>query len=140
MECKTNILQTMRSLLNGQVLWSFDFELQNVGQEQEFRGMFSFMPPIHHHSGNIFLTPRQLIIEGDESVTVNLYDLEQLYLGYDVIYKRSYVKNGGIFWQPLRVSFSASNKSDTIYLVINYNFLGTQNHIWFQTLKQFFRE
>lgn len=80
----------------------------------------SGVPPLHNHEGEIYLTSDSIIIKGDENLNILLSSIIQLYHGYDDTYRSSYVKNFGIFWQPLRVEFyTGFDRLNRIYLIIN---------------------
>lgn len=124
-------------LLEGSVLWAYDFELANRNQERKFAGLFSFIKPLHSHTGLIVLTDNQISIKGDEYVNFQLNSINQLFLGFDELYPSASVKNLGAFWQPLRIEYlNSSNQPYTIYLVIGYNGISAQNKIWYNTLKE----
>jgi len=126
-------------LLTGKVLWCYEHELTQANTADEFRVMLSFALPLHYHAGTIALTNNALLIAGDTDLHINLNNLEQLYMGYDEHYKRMYVKNGGLFWQPLKLSFAEGYQTQSVYLVVDYNWLGTtRNQVWFETLKSIF--
>ena len=57
-------------------------------------------------------------------------------MGFDEIYKVSYVKSMGTFWQPIRIVYSQANETSTVYLVIDLNYLSTSNSAWFELLKE----
>ena len=130
----------MERYLTGTVLWSYDYELQQAGLTQEVAALFSLMPPIHHHAGQLSLTDHELIIEGDVSKVIPLLAVSQLYLGFDGVFKRSLVKNGGIFWQPLRLVFADRAGDETIYLIIDHGPFGAKNTAWFNALKEMLAE
>lgn len=126
----------METYLKGNVLWSYDYELQQAGLTQEVAALFSFMSPVHHHAGQISLTNREILIEGDISKTIPLSIVDQLYLGFDEVFKRSMVKNAGMLWQPLRLCLSDRVGDETIYLIIDHGPLGAKNAAWFNILKE----
>ncbi len=125
----------MKTILSGNALWSFDFEIQNRNRDNDFAFHFSGARPFHCHSGEIFLNEDSIKIIGDDTLDVPLADLTQLYLGFDEIYTPSLSKNFGMFWQPLRLSI---NDEKYLYLIIDYNFLGTKNKLWFTKLMELF--
>ena len=45
----------MKTILSGNALWSFDFEIQNRNRDNDFAFHFSGARPFHCHSGEIFL-------------------------------------------------------------------------------------
>src|ERR1700710_508125 len=95
----------MNILMSGHVLGSYSDEVAESGLRNEISALFSLIKPLHHHEGEIALTDTNLIIKGDINLNIPLGKLNQLYLGFDDIFKSTYVKNGGMFWQPLRVSY-----------------------------------
>ena len=125
-------------LLTGQVIWCYNHELQQANLADEFRGMMSFTMPLHYHVGNIALSNSALTINGDTNLHIPLDSLEQLYMGFDEHYKRLYVKNGGLFWQPLRITYADNAQIQSVYLIIDYNWFGASNKLWFETLKTMF--
>ncbi len=123
----------MKIILSGNSLWSFDFEIQNRNRNEDFAFHFSGVRPFHSHSGEIFLTEGSIKISGDDNLNISFEELTQLYLGFDNIYTPSLSKNFGMFWQPLRLTI---NDEKFIYLIIDYNFLGAKNKLWFNTLTE----
>jgi hypothetical protein len=131
----------MNILLSGHVLWSYADEVAESGLGDEVRALFSMVKPLHHHEGEIALTDTSLIINGDIDLDIPLGKLNQLYLGFDEVFKSTYVKNNGMFWQPLRVSYYENDKLITIYLIIDHNFIGTaKDRQWFDALKEILAE
>lgn len=123
----------MNTILSGNALWSFDFEIQNRNKNEDFVFHFSGVRPFHKHSGEIFLTESSIKIVDDDIFEFQFKDLTQLYLGFDEIYTPSLSKNFGMFWQPLRITF---HDDKLLYLIIDYNFLGAKNKLWFNKLKE----
>lgn len=129
----------MQTILEGKVMWSYQQELCDAGLLQEVSAMFSFVPPLHHHSGEITLTENEIIISSDdEKLVINLAQLDQIYMGFDDTFKATYVKNNGLFWQPLRLVYQTAASKETIYLIIDHNFIGSQNKYWYDTLTALF--
>lgn len=131
----------MNILMNGHVLWSYADEVAESGLKDEIRALFSLVKPLHHHEGEIALTNSSLIINGDVDLNIPLGNLNQLYLGFDEIFKSAYVKNNGMFWQPLRVSYYDNGTINTVYLIIDHSFIGTaKDQQWFDALSEVFSE
>jgi hypothetical protein len=127
-------------LLTGKVLWCYNQELQQANLADEFRGMLSFSVPLHYHQGEIALTSSAIIIRGDADLQIPLDNLQQLYMGFDEEYKRTYVKNGGLFWQPLKISYVDNAQLKSVYLIIDLDWFTVKNKLWFETLKAMFNE
>lgn len=127
-------------ILTGKVLWCFDYELQQATLADEFRGMMSFTMPLHYHEGEMALTDSAIIIYGDVDLRIPLDNLQQLYMGFDEHYKRLYVKNGGLFWQPLKISYADNAQMKSVYLIVDYSWFSVSNKLWFNTLKGMFNE
>ena len=125
-------------LLKGKVLWCYGYELQQANLADEFRGMMSFTMPLHYHEGEIVLTQSALYIQSDSDIQIRLDTMQQLYMGFDEQYRRTYAKNGGLFWQPLRISYAHNMQLKTIYLIIDLNWFTVSNSLWFNTLKSLF--
>lgn len=124
-------------LLEGNLLWAYDYELEDKNPESKFAGLFSFMKPLHNHEGLIVLSDNQISINSDEQVSIALDSIDQLFLGFDELYPASSVRNWGAFWQPLRIEYSNTFiQTRKIYLVIGYNGIFAQNKIWYDTLKE----
>lgn len=122
----------MNILLQGNVLWTYNHELEQRMRYREFASHLSGVGLFYTHSGKITLTQKYLLIEGDEVLELRLEDIEQIFLGFDELYVRALVKNFGVFWQPLRV---ITKHNLTVYLIIDYNSLWCKNSLWFNTLK-----
>nr|WP_199158347.1 hypothetical protein [Pedobacter sp. ASV2] len=130
-----------QKLLEGNVLWSYDHELDTkTSWIKKIAGLFSFLPPLHHHEGAILLTNHSLSISGDEDLVLPLRDIEEVFIGFDELFPASSVKNFGAFWQPIRLKASPGMADVlTIYMVINYNGLFTANKDWFNALIRLLR-
>ena len=127
-------------LLTGKVLWCYEVELQQANLADEFRGMMSFTMPLHYHEGEIALTSNSLVINGDADLRIPLDNLQQLYMGFDDQYRRTFVKNGGLFWQPLKLSYVDNAQMRSVYLIIDFSWFGVKNQLWYETLKALFNE
>ena len=126
----------MNIILSGNVLWSFDFEVENRNRNEDYAFHFSGIKPFHCHNGEIFLMNDAIkVVDDHHPLTIPLSEITELFLGYDDIYSPSLGKNFGMFWQPLRITV---NDEKRIYLIVNYDYLGTKNKIWFNTLTEMF--
>ena len=131
----------MNILMSGHVLWSYADEIAESGLKDEIRALFSFVKPLHHYEGEVLLTESCLIINGDVNLIIPLSNLNQLYLGFDEVYRSAYVKNMGMFWQPLRVDYDDAGIQNTIYLTIDYSIVGiAKDQQWFNALKDVLSE
>ncbi|ACU03973.1 hypothetical protein [Pedobacter heparinus] len=121
----------------GNALWLFKDDFKDFSVFDKIGVLFSGIKPLHTHSGIINVTNRTLVLESDaDELEIPLKDITQIYLGFDEFYKRSYAKNFGAFWQPLKLTFTSSySESEMIYLVIDYNFMYSKNEEWFNLLK-----
>jgi len=126
----------MQILQIGKAMWSYDHEIAACTLIDAAGGLFALTPPPHHREGEIILTTGTLVIDGYNYLDIPLNQLEQVYLGFDDVYKRSLIKNNGTFWQPLRLRYKVADGHNTIYLMIDNSFFGTKNQLWFDTLKQ----
>jgi len=117
-------------------MWSHDHEIATFGLINEAGHLFSITPPPHHYNGEIILTPQSIVIDGDNFLNIPLDKLEQVYLGFDEVYKRSMVRYFGLLWQPLRLRYKFRDELITVYLIIDHYFGGAKNQLWFNTLKQ----
>lgn len=113
-------------VLQGKVMWSYDHEMMEFTSAQKLMtGLSGIGGPLHNHQGYITLTDEQILIEGpagDDDLIIPLASITELYLGYDEVFTAGSVKNGGLFWQPLRVEYLSNNyQSNKIYLIIDYN-------------------
>jgi hypothetical protein len=131
----------MNILMTSHVLWSYADEVAESGLRDEIRALISFVKPLHHHEGEIALTDSSLIINGDINLNIPLGKLNQLYLGFDEVFKATYVKNVGLMWQPLRLSFYENDRITTIYLIIDCSFVGiAKDKQWLDALKNVLSE
>src|SRR5882762_10487586 len=99
----------MQILQIGKAMWSYDYEIAACTLIDGAGALFSLTPPPHHRQGEIILTADSLVIDGYNYLHIPLNKLEQVYLGFDEVYKRSLVKNKGMFWQPLRLRYKAAD-------------------------------
>lgn len=111
----------MEILFESTVFWGYDYEFEAKSGLNQIAAQFSGVPPIHEHSGNLFLSTGTLQITGDEDLLIRLSDIEQLYLGFDEIYRRNFIKNLGAFCQPLRITSSNGITKNTVYLIAGYS-------------------
>jgi hypothetical protein len=123
----------MNPILLGQIHWCYDYEVLQRDSLNELAAHFSGVNPFHTHAGKITLTGDKITITGDEDLEISLGNLEQIFLGFDEVYPRTLVKNFGLFWQPLRLVLSTGQQ---LYLIIDYNMLGTKNQVWFNRIKE----
>ncbi|WP_342644473.1 hypothetical protein [Mucilaginibacter sp. CSA2-8R] len=134
-------------IMQGRVMWSFDYEMAQIAPGYKMMsGLTGIGGPLHHHRGLIALSSTELIIEGDndeedEFLSISLSAISELYHGYDDVYQAYSVKNAGLFWQPLRITFySAPNQLQTIYLIVDYLGMITQNKKWYYALTEMLAE
>ncbi|WEK21408.1 MAG: hypothetical protein P0Y49_09680 [Candidatus Pedobacter colombiensis] len=121
------------TILEGRVHWAYNYELENKKKWVKYiSGLFSFVSPLHQHTGYAVLTDRILYVCGDKNVTIELQSIEEVYLGFDEIFPASSAKNFGLFWQPLRIRFGGNQ---VIYAVMDYNGINSSNQLWFDSLK-----
>jgi len=111
----------METLFESAVFWGYDYELKAKSGLNQIAAQFSGVPPIHEHSGDLLLSTGALQITGDEDLLISLSDIDQLFLGFDEIYHRNFVKNFGAFCQPLRITSSNGITESTIYLIAGYS-------------------
>ncbi|RZL45196.1 MAG: hypothetical protein EOP00_17980 [Pedobacter sp.] len=123
----------MKTLLSGNVLWASELEVQQRTKTNDLSFHITGVKPFHCHSGEIFLDERALRIMGNDVLTFSFDEMRELYLGFDEIYTPSLSKNFGLFWQPLRLTFT--NKG-FIYLIIDYNLGFSKNKLWFNTISE----
>lgn len=111
-------------ILEAQAFWSFEHELANKDSISQIAAQFSGVPPIHDHEGSLTLTTSYLSIIGETDLIIQLADIDQLYLGFDDIYRRNFIKNLGLTCQPLRITYSNASNAEVIYVIADYNFVG----------------
>jgi len=127
----------MKIFLETNVLWSTNYELSEKKIFDHVAAQFSGVPPIHNHQGQLKLTENNLIIEGDVNLTVSLSDVDQIYRGFDEYYRPNFIKNLGLFCQPVRIKYSEKYIPYTIYLIAGYNFFGcTKSRALFEALQE----
>jgi hypothetical protein len=114
----------MELIFETNVLWSSDYELSQKNQFDHIAAQFSGIPPIHNHQGELKLTEHNILIEGDTMLTINLNDIVQIYRGFDELYRPNFIKNLGLFCQPVRIQYNERFSNNTVYLIAGYNFFG----------------
>ena len=123
----------MRTILTGQVLWSYDHEVMNRNLLDNIGAQISGVKPFHRHSGEIILSEDKLYIFGDEALEISLASIDNIYLGFDEIFPPLLAKNAGLFWQPLRLKLLGGQQ---LYLIIDFNMFGSKNQLWFDGLEE----
>jgi len=127
-----------QKLLEGNVLWAYDHELVKEGTQGFFKkiaGVFSFLPRLHKHKGEILLASSGIYIAGETELSLPLSEIEEVYMGFDDIFPASSTTNFGMFWQPIRITSSRNAlERQIIYLIIDYSGFFTNNQTWFHTL------
>jgi hypothetical protein len=127
-------------VLQGKVMWSYDHEMIEFTSTQKLiTGLSGIGGPLHNHQGYITLTDEQILIEGqeegDKDLNIPLGSINELYLGYDDVFTAGSVKNGGLFWSPLRIEYISNNyQTQKIYLIIDYMGLYSHNKRWYEAL------
>jgi len=125
-------------LYEGTVLWASDTEIHSMDFSERFLARhFSFVTPLSKHRGELCLTNKSLVIEGDEDLVIPLNHINQLYLGFDDVFSVASVKNFGMFWQPIRINYG---NDLIVYLIVDYNYFGSSNNRFFSVLKELFSE
>ncbi|MBB6270860.1 hypothetical protein HDF26_001287 [Pedobacter cryoconitis] len=117
------------NLLEARVLWSYDYELESKTGINNIAAQFGGVPPVHNHTGTLFLTNEGINIQGDEELIISLADIEEAYVGFDESYQRNFVKNLGLLCQPLRIVTNNNLKKRTIYLILDYNYFGCAKNL-----------
>ncbi|RAJ19875.1 hypothetical protein [Pedobacter cryoconitis] len=111
-------------LLETNVLWSSDYELNQKNVFDHMAAQFSGIPPIHNHEGYLVVTEDLMKIDGDVELEIRLSEITELYRGFDENYPRNFIKNFGMFCQPVRVKYFQDFSYKIIYLIVGYNFFG----------------
>jgi hypothetical protein len=125
-------------LYEGNVLWATDSEITEMHFSERFLArQFSFVTPLSRHSGAICLTDKSILIQGDEDLVIPLAYINQLYMGFDDVFSVASVKNFGLFWQPIRLNYG---NDLVVYLIVDYNFVGSSNRQFFGLLKEMFTD
>jgi hypothetical protein len=125
-------------LYEGTVLWATDAEITEMHFSERFIArQFSFVTPLSKHSGLIRLTDKSILIQGDEDLVIPLAYINQLYMGFDDVFSVASVKNFGLFWQPIRLNYG---NDLVVYLIVDYNYVGSSNRQFFGLLKEMFTD
>jgi len=112
----------MNLIFESPVIWSYENEVLGKDGISQIAAQFSGVAPIHNHEGSLTLTTSLIQIMGDEELNLPLSDIEQLYIGFDEVYHRNFVKNFGAFCQPLRITFSNVLTAGSIYIIADYRY------------------
>jgi hypothetical protein len=126
----------MQPILSGNVYWAYDHDIEQADTLSLLGTQFSGTPPLSKYHGEILLGTDALYLSGDNALVIPLQNIEQIYMGFDDTYRVTYVKNWGLTWQPIRLVFDNGEGDKVIYLIIDHNFLFTNNKRWFETLKE----
>ena len=118
-----------------QAYWIFRDEFNNLSYFDSFRGMFSGAVPIHSGFGSLSLNNSEISLESEEILfTLPLQAITEIYLGFDDLYTSNYVKNFGLFWSPLRITFIDEKIDNSLYIVTDFDHFTTQNEKWYKLL------
>ena len=121
-------------ILKGYTYFISDFELESLTSSDILPYQISSFRPLYTSEGAISLTEKELLIGGSNNIQIPLPNITQLYLGFDDLYKAVFVKNFGLFWQPLRISYLEYGQTKIIYLIVDYNMLFSKNKKWFKEM------
>lgn len=119
-------------IYEGSVYWAYDTEILAMDVSERYIGRhFSSVPPLSKHQGRIYLTSTMILIAGDEEVRIPLADISQISLDFDEVFSAASVKNFGMFWKPLRITYGLD---DIIYLIVDYSVMISNNKRFFELL------
>ena len=101
----------------------------------------TFALPPHRYAGTLAVTDHGLQFAGFDTVekkeVVQLIPkdrIEEVYHGYDAVYSVWQVRSMGLFWAPVRLTFSTATGTSTVYLITGYDRLGTTNREFYRFL------
>lgn len=127
-----------QKILEGNVLWSFDHELENknnAGFIRKLLSLFPFFKSKHKHQGEILLASNGIFISGDEQLELPLTHIKEVYMGFDDLFPATAINSLALFWQPIRIrSIINRHQTQTVYMVINRNGFFSDNQTWFNAL------
>jgi hypothetical protein len=119
-------------IYEGTVYWAFDTEILAMDASERYIGRhFSSVPPLSKHQGRIYLTNSMIFIEGDQDITVPLASISQISLDFDQVFSAASVKNFGMFWKPLRITYGMDS---VVYLIVDFNLMISNNKRFFELL------
>ncbi len=103
---------------------------------------YSFGSPLHRYDGELSLSKDQVSYSGidtknnnsDFSFVIYKYQIEQIYLGFDDVFKIMESRSLGIHWKPIRLKIIQNNIEEYYYL-ITYSQDGYNTDEWFTLLK-----
>ncbi|MET1053714.1 MAG: hypothetical protein ABWY16_00260 [Pedobacter sp.] len=119
-------------IYEGAVYWAYDTEILAMDVSERYLGRhFSSVPPLSKHQGRIYLTNTAIFIEGDEEASIPLSEITQISLDFDEVFSAASVKNFGMFWKPLRITYGLDS---IIYLIVDYSVMISNNKRFFELL------
>lgn len=124
-------------------LWAFEEDIVNRTWLDWLSAHYSFGKPLHRYEGQITINAGSIELNGFDKKTKEPFELiiykpelEQVYHGFDEVFKLSEARGMGLTFLPLRLAFTKDDKTHRLYLIINYRFCKTDNAEYFEFLKQ----
>lgn len=128
--------------MEANTLLAFEEDILNRSWQDWVKAHTSFQKPLHRYEGHLNLYADRLTFVGVDSKTnakarFDFYksQIDQLYLGFDEVYKSSETRSLGLGWVPLRLTLSLDEGERYVYLITNYHFGKTDNLELFEDLK-----
>jgi hypothetical protein len=124
-------------------LWSFEEDILTRSWGDWMQAHTSFLKPLHRYEGQMNVLPDKLTFSGKDKrtgedifLTIQKYQIEQIYLGFDETYNAMETRDFGLKWLPLRVTFLQNGKEEKLYIITNYRLFGwSDNQDYFEYLK-----
>ncbi len=126
-------------------LMAFEEDIQKRGLIDWLVAHTSFAKPLHRYEGELTLWNDRIFFEGKDKKTKQRYTLEiskkqveNIFHGFDNIFRRGEDRALGISFQPLRIKFKKKDSIVALYLIIEYRraLRTSKNKEWFTELNR----
>lgn len=105
----------------------------------------SFAKPLHRYEGELTLSKDSIYFEGTDkkekqryNLTIRKNQVEDIFYGFDDVFRRGEDRAAGISFQPLRIRVKQNGSVNSIYFVIGFQRVlrTSDNKEWYQELNR----
>jgi hypothetical protein len=133
------------NLKRANALMAFKEDIQKRGLIDWLVAHTSFAKPLHRYEGELTLWNDRIFFKGEDKKARQRYaleigknDVEDIFYGFDNIFRRGEDRALGISFQPLRIKFRKNGSIVALYFIIEYQraLRTSNNKEWFTELNR----